>query len=193
MTQKVNGAVKPGAWFERNVAFVKVTFNKDVAALLEADLVKFGTATPVSPGTVANSGFDVVESALAQALSTLSTKATVIGVSNYDAASFSVDVVLGHAEGWFADANGLIASALPLAGARAVVTTAGADMDDQVGAVVGVAEGAVTFNLSFVTMDGKMTVATLANGALALGPGATSGATPVASPTGTSGYYPGTV
>lgn len=193
MTQKINGAVKPGAWFERNVAFVKLTFSKDITALADTDLVTYGTTTPVSAGTVAASAFDVVESALAQALNTVSTKATVIGVSNYNAATNSVDVVLGHAEGWFADANGVIATALPVANARAKITTAGAAAADAVGVIVGVAAGAVTFNVSFVTMDGRMTVATATNGALALGPGATSGATPVGSSTGTAGYYPGTI
>ena len=193
MTTKVNGAAYNGVWFEKKVAFVKLTFNKDIAALAAADLLVLGTATPAGAGTVASSVFGVVESAMVQALKTLETKATVLAISKYDAATFSVDAILGNAEGWFSDAAGLIAAGLPVLGAQAVVTVAGAAPTNVVGALVSVGAAAVTFSMEFVYMDGTMPVGTLANGALALGPGATSGATPTNSPTGTPGYYPAPV
>lgn len=193
MTTKINGAAYPGVWFERKVSFAKITFNKDISALAAADLVVLGTATPAGADTVASSVFGVVESAVVQALKTVETRATVLGVSNYDAATRSVDVIFGNSEGWFSNANGVIATGLPVVGAQAIVTVAGDAPTDVVGALVGVAAGAVTFGISFATFDGKMTVGTLANGALTLGPGATPGSDPIASPTGTQGYYPGSI
>lgn len=193
MTVKVNGAAYPGVWVERKVAFVKVTFSKDISALAAADLTVLGTTTPAGLGTVADSTFGIVESALVQALKTVETKATILAVSKYDDTAFSIDVMLGNAEGWFSDAAGLIANNLPVVNAQAKVTTAGAAPTDTVGELVSVAAGAVTFRVEFATFDGTMPVGTLANGALALGPGATSGATPTNSPTGTPGYYPAPV
>lgn len=193
MTTKVNGAAYPGVWVERKVAFVKMVFSKDVSALAAADLLVLGTTTAAGAGTVASSVFGVVESAVVQALKTLETKATVLAVSNYDATAFSIDVMLGNAEGWFSDVNGIIATALPVLNAQAVVTTAGAAPTATVGALVSVGPAAVTFDLEFATFDGKMSVGTFANGALAFGPGASSGATPTNSATGTPGYYPATV
>jgi hypothetical protein len=191
MTQKVNGAAYAGIWVEKQVTFVKITFDQDISAIPAADLVVLGTATPAGAGTVADSSFGVVESALVQALKALETRATVLGISKYDATAFSVDVMLGYAEGWFSDAAGLITAApVPVTGAQAVVTTAGAAPTDVVGATVGVVDGAVTFEMEFAAWDGTMPVATFANGDLDLGPGATSGATPTNSPTGTPGYYP---
>jgi hypothetical protein len=190
MTQKINGAAYSGIWVEKKVAFIKLTFSKDITALAAADLVVLGTATPAGAGTVADSSFGVVESAMVQALKTLETKATVLAISRFDTATFSVDVMLGNAEGWFSDNVGVIATALPVLNAQAKVTTAGAAPTDVVGATVGVTASAVTFNMEFVYMDGTMPVATEANAALVLGPGATSGATPTNSPTGTPGYYP---
>lgn len=190
MTQKVNGAAYPGVWVERKVAFVKMVFSQDIATIDAADLLVLGTATPAGAGTVADSTFAVVESAVVQALKTLETKATVLAVSKYDAATFSIDVMLGNSEGWFSDAAGLIASGLPVLNAQAVVTTAGAAPTATAGALVSVAAGAVTFTLEFAAFNGTLPVGTLANGTLAMGPGATSGATPTNSPTGTPGYYP---
>ena len=190
MTQKVNGAAYPGVWVERDVAFVKVTFNKDIAALAAADLVVLGTTTAAGAGTEADSTFGVVESAVVQALKTVQTKATVLAVSRYNAADFSIDVMLGHAEGWFSNAAGLVVSNVPVVGAQAVVTTAGAAPTDVLGALVGVEEGAVTFTVEFAAFNGQMPVATFANGDLVFGPGSTSGATPPNSPTGTPGYSP---
>jgi len=190
MTQKVNGAAYPGIWVEKQVTFVKLTFSKDISALAAADLVVLGTTTPAGAGTVADSSFDVVESAMVQALKTLETKATVLGISKYNVATTSVDVMLGFAEGWFSDVNGIIATVIPVLNAQAKVTTAGAAPTNVVGATVGVLNSAVTFNMEFVAWNGTMPVATAANGDLEIGPGATSGATPTNSPTGTPGYYP---
>lgn len=190
MTVKVNGAAYPGVWVERKVAFVKLTFSKDISALAAADLLVLGTSTAAGAGTVADSTFAVVESAVVQALKTLETKATVLAVSKYDDTAFSIDVMLGNSEGWFSDAAGLIASNLPVVNAQAVVTTAGAAPTDVVGALVSVAPSAVTFNMEFAAFNGTMPVGTAANGTLALGIGATSGAFPMNSPTGTPGYYP---
>lgn len=184
MTQKVHGAVYPGVWVEKKTAFVKITFSKNIAALAAADLVGAGS------GTVGSSVFGVVESAVAQALKTVETKATILAVSTYDSSANSIDVMLGNSEGWFANAAGLIASALPVLNAQATVTVAGAAPTNTVGALVAVSDSAVTFNVEFAKFDGTMSVGTLANGALAIGPGATSGATPTNSPTGTAGYYP---
>ena len=190
MTQKVNGAAYPGIWVEKQVTFVKLTFNVDISALPAADLYELGTTTAVSAGTVADSTFGVVESALVQALKTIETKSTVLGVSKYDTASKSVDVILGFAEGWFSDINGIIATGLPVTTASAVITTAGAAPADAVGVLVSVNPAIVTFGMEFVAFAGTMPVATAANGDLAVGPGATSGATPANSPSGTPGYYP---
>lgn len=201
MTQKVNGAAYPGIWVEKQVTFIKLTFNKDISALLAADLTVLGDpTTPAGAGTIADSSFAVVESAMVQALKTLENRATVLGVSQYDDTAFSVDVMLGYAEGWFALDTGAIAnpSATPLVAlgpqsvinAQAVVTTPGVAPTNVLGALVSVVDGAVTFTMEFVYMDGTMPVATLLNGALEVGPGATSGAYPTNSPTGTAGYYP---
>lgn len=190
MTTKVNGAAYPGVWVEKKVAFVKLTFSKDISALAAADLTVLGTATPAGAGTVANSAFGVVESALVQALKVVETKSTVLAVSKFDVASKSVDVMLGYAEGWFSDAAGVIATALPVTGAQAVVTTAGAAPTNVVGALVSVSPSAVTVDVKFAAFNGTMPIATAAAGDLAIGPGATSGATPTNSPTGTPGYYP---
>lgn len=193
MTQKINGAAYPGVWVERKVAFVKLVFDKDISALADTDLAVLGTTTPAGAGTIADSSFAVVESALVQALKTLETKATVLAISEYNVDDFSVDVMLGNAEGWFSDNVGVIATALPVLGAQAKVTTAGAAPTDVVGMTVSVLDTAVTFNMSFVYLDGAMPVATAANGALALGPGATPGSDPTNSPTGQPGYYPAPV
>ena len=192
MTQKVHGAAYPGIWVEKQVTFVKLTFNVDISALPAADLFVLGTSTPVGASTVADSTFAVVESALVQAIKTLETKATVLGISKYNAATTSVDVMLGYAEGWFSDVNGVITpAALPVANAQAAVTTiATAAPFNALGDLVTVSPSAVTFTMEFVAFNGTLPVATFANGDLDLGPGATSGATPTNSPTGTPGYYP---
>jgi hypothetical protein len=191
MTQKVNGAAYNGIWVERKVAFVKLTFSKDITALEAADLRVLGTTNAVGADTVADSSFAVVESALVQALKVVETKATVLGISKFDVATLSVDVMLGHAEGWFSDAAGVIATGLPVLGAQAVVTTAATAAPlNAIGDLVSVAAAAVTVDVSFAAFNGTMPAATAAAGDLATGPGATSGATPTNSPTGTAGFYP---
>ena len=227
MTEKVNGAAYPGIWVERNTAFVKITFNKDIKALTDVDLSVIGTPTALNPtnavavGTIADSTFGVVESALVQALKAVELKATILGVSAYDPVAFAVDVFLGHAEGWFSDIDGLIldfppapvspaVGVVPVVGAKAIVTTAGA-VDPTgattvvpVGSLVAVDSGSfpgIAYKIEFAAWDGTMSIATGAMPVppattpvptLALGPGATSGAFPYNSPTGTPGYYPAT-
>jgi len=192
MTTKINGAAYPGVWVEKKVAFVKITFNQDLLALDENDTYLLGTTTAPSATTVAASVFGVVESAVVQALKTLETRATVLAVSTYNATDFSVDVMLGNAEGWFSDANGLILNDAPVLNAQAIVTTGGVTPTTTVGSLLTVRPSAVTFDLEFATFDGAMAVGTLANGALAIGPGATPGniPSPGNTPTGTPGYYP---
>ena len=194
MTTKVNGAAYPGVWVERKVAFVKLTFSSDISAIPAADLFELGTTTPVSANTVADSTFAVVESAMVQALKTLETRATVLAISQYDAAAFSVDVMLGNAEGWFAPlADGVIFTALPIGNAQAKITVAGTAAADSIGTLVSVDPAFVTVSMNYVYMDGSMPAATAANGGVVLGIGASSGATPTNSPTGTPGYYPPTI
>ena len=190
MTTKVNGAAYQGIWIEKKTTFVKLTFNTDISALAAASLTVLGTATAVGAGTVADSTFGVVESALVQALKQLDTKATIMGISKFDVPSLSVDVMLGASEAWFSDASGVIASGITVTGAQAVVTTAGAAPTNTVGALVTVKDTAVTFGMKFAAFNGAMAVATSANGDIVTGPGASSGATPTNSPTGTVGYYP---
>jgi hypothetical protein len=80
--RKINGAAYPGIWVEKQVTFVKVTFNTDISALPAASLWEFGTNTPVSAGTIADSSFGVVESVLVQALEQVETDATILAISN---------------------------------------------------------------------------------------------------------------
>jgi len=195
MTTKVNGAAYPGVWVERKVAFIKIVFNKDISALAAADLFVLGTTTAAGAGTVADSTFGIVESAVVQALKTIETRSTVLAVSNYDAATFTIDVMLGNAEGWFAPlTDGIIATAVPVISSQAVVTTAGAAPTDVLGALVSVGAAAVTFDMRFAAFSG------LPNGTgsapdftLVSGPGATPGSSPTNSPTGTPGWYPASV
>lgn len=186
MTKKVNGAVEHGIWVEKQVSFVKVTFSKDVQALVAADLVK-ADGSAVNAATVADTSFGVVESALAKALKVLATRATVLGVSKYDAATNSVDVFLGVQCGWFANAQGKIASAVAVSDAQAVVTTAGAT--EEVGEMVKVADGALTFDLDFAAFR-NLPIATEATGDLSVGFGSTPGNQPVGGVLGTDGFYP---
>lgn len=194
MTNKVNGAAYPGVWVERKVSFVKIVFNTDISAIAAGSLFVLGTTTAAGVGTVADSTFGVVESAVVQALKTLQTRATVLAVSTYDVASNTVDVMLGNSEGWFAPlTDGIIATAVPVTAFQAVVTTAGAAPTATPGALVSVSDTAVTFDLKFAAFNGTLPVGTGANGTLVSGPGATSGAFPLNSPTGTAGFYPGSI
>ncbi len=193
MTTKVNGAAYPGVWVERKVAFVKLVFSKDIDALAAADLTVLGTSTAAGAGTVASSVFGVVESAVVQALKALETRSTVLAISQYDAVNFTVDVMLGNAEGWFAPlTDGVIATAIPVLNAQAIVTTAGAAPTNVVGALVSVTPTAVTFDMKFAAFN-NLPDGTGANGTLVIGPGATPGSDPINSPTGTPGWYPASV
>ncbi len=195
MVTKVNGAAYPGVWVERNVSFVKLTFTKDLRALAAADLVVLGTATAVGASTVADSSFAVVESVLVKALKALEVKAVILGISS-TAAGTVYDVMLGHAEGWFSDINGLIVPLLtPVTGAQAKVTTiASAAPFNALGDIVGVSDTAVTYKLEFARFEAlPVANGTTPAGGLALGPGSTSGAVPAGSATGTPGYYPITI
>ena len=193
--QKVNGAAYPGIWVEKQVTFIKITFSGDISAIPAADLTLLGTSTPVAAGAVADGTFAVVNSVLVQALQTLELDATVLGVSAYNVANKSVDVMLGYAEGWIGDAagDGLV-QGFPSAttggtvqAANAIVTTASANA--AVGDIVSVVPATFTFGLQFAYMDGNMTVATVTNHALELwtdgnGPGS------AAAPMGAPGSYP---
>lgn len=202
MTTKVHGAAYAGIWVEKQVTFVKLTFNKDIRALPAADLHVLGTPlVPAGAGTVANSEFAVVESVMVSALKTLATRSTILAIST-SATGLTYDVMLGHAASWFSagDAAGLPDAvtglitpvAVPVIGAQAVVTTAGAAPTDVLGALVGVNVGAVTVSFSFAHMDGTMPAATSANGGLVFGPGSTPGniPSPGNTPTGAPGWYP---
>jgi len=211
MTERVNGATYPGIWVERNTAFVKAVFSLNIKAITAANLSilpPFPSDNPtgaVAAGTIADSTFGVNEGAISAAIRELETRATVLGVSTYDATAFSIDLLLGHAEGWFAPLNnGVIISPpaspiIQLKGAKAVVTTAGTPGAGTtvvpVGGIVTVDFGSypgITYTVTYVPFDGRMPLAAVAPGQLVLGPGGTSGATPAGSPTGTPGYYQGT-
>lgn len=164
MTVKVHGAAYPGIWVEKQVTFVTVTFAASVAV------------------TTQYSGFDVVESCVVQALKDLETRATVLGVSQLSSSGLSFQVMLGYAEGFFSNNVGVISTATPVTG-KAV------DLTNPL-LPVPAADLTTTYSLSFAYWDGSLPVATAANGALAIGPGSTSGAVPANSATGTPGYYP---
>lgn len=201
MTTKVNGAAYAGIWVEKQVTFVKLTFDQDIRAIPAADLVVLGTATPAGAGTVASSEFGVVESVIVSALKTLATRSTLLAIST-TTNGLTYDVMLGHAGSWFSAGNaagvgdaatGLITpTPLPVVGAQATVTTAGAAPTNVLGATVGVLDGAVTVSFSFAQMNGTMAAATAANGGLVFGPGSTPGNIPAPgnTPTGTPGWYP---
>ena len=195
MVAKVNGAAYPGVWVERNVSFVKITFSKDIRALAAADLVVLGTTTPVGTSTVADASFGVVESVLVKALKVLETKATILGIST-SAAGLVYDVMLGHAEGWFAPlTDGIIlAAGQAVTGAQAKVTTAATVAPlNAIGDIVGVTDAAVTYGVQFAKFEALPVATGAVNGGLTLGVGSTSGAVPAGSPTGTPGYYPTTI
>ena len=166
MTVKVHGAAYPGMWVERNTAFIKITFSTAVNA------------------TLTYSAFGVVESAVVQALKTVALKATILGVTDLDSTGTMLTVFVGHAEGWFAPlTDGVIATAVPVTGAAENRTVPTAP-------VPAVYTG--TYNVNYAKWDGNMPLGTGGiggNGAIANGPGATSGAYPATSPTGTPGYY----
>jgi len=152
MTVKVHGAAYPGIWVEKQIAFVTVKFGVSVAA------------------TTSYSGFDVVESCVVQALKSLETRATVLGVSQLSADGKSFQAILGYAEGFFSDNLGVISTGNAVVGKAVDLTVPSAP--------VAVADISTTFDLSFAYWDGSLPAATAANGALVSGPG------------NTPGYYP---
>jgi hypothetical protein len=186
MTQKINGAAYPGVWAERDTAFVRVTFGEQMNAVVAADLLTLdGLAVST---VVADSTFGVVESAVVQALKYLEQKATVLAVSSYDISSFSFDVLLGSAEGWFSNDAGLITAAdiLMTGTVLAKVTTAGTVTST--GAAIAVGDlvklnltnlGATAdFRLEFLGFVSQgLPVATAAAGTLAAGVGTAAAAT----------------
>ncbi len=204
MVQKVNGAAYPGIWVERRVAFIKATFSARIDAIPAASLRLAGTSTVVTgTGAVADSTFAVVESAVVQALKVIGLKATILGVSAVGNTGTTVDVMVGTSEGWFAavssstgalvGADGsTVIPAQDIVGSKAVMTNAGTGSPNTVvGQVVDVATGYATFSLTFGYLDGNLPAATVANGALVNGPGASSGYFPLGgSSTGIAGAYP---
>ena len=200
MTTKVNGAAYAGIWVEKQVTFVKLTFDQDIRAIPAADLRVLGTTTVLDTG-VGDSSFAVVESVLVSALKTLATRSTILAIST-TTNGLTYDVMLGHAASWFSAGDaaglpdavtGLITPApIPVIGAQAVLTVANATPVLPIGSVVSVADGAVTVSFSFAHMNGTMAAATSANGGLVYGPGSTPGNIPAPgnTPTGTPGWYP---
>lgn len=168
---KINGAAYPGIWVEKQVVFVKITFSADISAIPAAFLWELGTTTSVSAGAVGSSVFGVVESVLVQALETLELDATVLGMSQYDAGTCSVDVMLGFATAWEAQpvvagppptgtTLGVISINNTFGTAQAILTSAGSAPADAVGAMVSVNPAYATFQLEYVYMDGSMPAAT---------------------------------
>jgi hypothetical protein len=200
MVSKVNGAVYPGIWVEKRVAFIKATFTVTVQAIPASSLFLSGTATAVTGGAAvtADSSFAVVESAVVQALKLIGSRATVLGVSAIGGTGTTVDVMVGYAEGFFSDLNGIIqdstmvnAISVPVLGAKAVITNAGTAGNTVVGQLVDVGASYATVGLKFAYLDGGMTVATAANKGVLAGPGATSGAFNSALVgSGIQGFYP---
>ena len=204
MTQKVHGAAYAGIWVEKQVTFVKLVFNKDIRALPNADLHVLGDPATPLVGAVGKSEFAVVESAMVSALKTLATRSTILAIST-TTDGIHYDVMLGHAASWFSAGNaagvgdastGLITPApVSIVGAQAVLTTGSSAPVLPIGAVVGVDDGAVTFEMFFSHMDGMMAVATSPAGVgtgLVFGPGSTPGnmPSPGNTPTGEPGWYP---
>lgn len=96
MVQKVNGGIEKGVWVERDVTFVKLTFSADITT----------------------SAFGIPNSVLDNAIQKLvERKATVLAVSELYGTGTTVDVMLGHASGWYSEANdGSIAAAVDVTG-----------------------------------------------------------------------------
>jgi uncharacterized membrane protein len=193
MTTKVNGAVYPGVYVEKQVAFVKITFNVDVSVLAATTTYLTGTTTATGTGTVSDSTFGIVESAVVQALKAIETNATILGVSiaNNTGSLTTVDVMVGFADAFFSDSVGVISTTSysgAVSNAHAIVKTAGTNT--VAGQLVDVMPSAVTFTLKFAALDGQMTVATVANFLLeaTASDGASSGT--AAAPMGTTGYKP---
>lgn len=176
MTEKIHGAAYPGIWVERQVVFIDVQFTAPINAIAQ------------------DSGFGVVESVVVQVLKLVAQRGTILGVSLLNPRDPGLgdrfQVMLGYASGWFSDADGNIVNEYGVLPATPLTVTGKAvDKTDPLN-IVPAADLTATFVLSFAHWDGGMPQASFANGALEGGPGATSGATPPNSPTGTYGYYP---
>lgn len=172
MTEKIHGAAYPGIWVERQVVFIDVQFTAPINTVAQ------------------DSGFGVVESVAVQVLKLIAQRGTILGISLLNPRDPNLgdrfQVMLGYASGLFSDELGNIYNSLTV---PLTVTGKSIDRTDPLNPVPGV-DLTATFTLSFAHWDGGMPQATFANGALEIGPGATSGATPPNSPTGTPGYYP---
>lgn len=194
MVAKVNGAAQTGAWFEKNTAIIKVTFSSTVAALTASTggLVLEGTATAVTGGGTADSSFGIVESAVVQALKVIATKATILAVSPLNGGT-TMDVLVGHAEGWISPLNdgflGNTVAAQPAQGysiAPAKARMAATAGNVVAGQIVDVsATATATFGLRFAKLDGTAAVAVAAD--LNAGPGLAPGS--AALPMGGTGFY----
>jgi hypothetical protein len=192
MTVKVNGAAYPGVWVEKNTAIIKVTFSTTILALTPATggLLLEGTSTAVTGTATATSAQGIVDSVLVQALKVIATKATILAVSPVGGTGTTVDVLVGHAEGWIAAANDGLLSTTASTGyaispAKAVITAVGGG-NSTLGATVDVGAAATTtFGLRFAKFDGTATIA--ASTDLAAGPGLAAGS--AVTPMGGTGYY----
>ena len=189
MTQKINGAAYSGIWVEKQVAFIKLTFSQSLIAVPAASMFLTGTATATTAGSVGDTSFGVVESAIVQALKQLELKATVLGISALSGAGLVVDVMVGCSEGYFSTNVGVISTGNTVTGAKAIITTAAGNT--ALGQLVDVDDAFVTFTMSFAAFDGTMPVATLANGDLETGVGSTPGsaAQPNGAPIGSANSY----
>lgn len=103
MVQKVNGGIEKGVWVERDVTFVNLTFSADIT----------------------DSAFGIPNSCLDNAIQKLvERKATVLAVSELYNSGTQIDVMLGHAQGWFSAADdGVIATGLDVTGLEADLET----------------------------------------------------------------------
>ena len=173
MTTKIHGAAYSGIWVEKQVAFIKLTFNHSLIAIPAAKMFLTGTNTATTTTSAGDTSFGVVESAVVQALKNLELKATVLGISMLSAAGTVVDVMVGCSEGYFSDNVGSISTGNTVVGAKAVITTAGGNT--VLGQLVDVDDTYLTYTMDFAAFDGTMPVATLANGDLESGVGSTPG------------------
>jgi hypothetical protein len=121
MTIKVNGGIKSGFWAERKVDFVTLTFGTNIV-------------DPEGDGTL-SSAFDYPDTALDVAVQKLvQNKAVLLAVGDVYATGTKVDLIVGHAQGWSSDEDGVIASAVPVVGKQ--YGTDGKAVDDTLSTTV---------------------------------------------------------
>lgn len=107
MTVKIKGGPKPGFWGEQEVTFIKLTFSA------------------AADGASTYSLFGVPDGLLDQAVRYIQTKATILGISEYDGSTEEMWMMLGANSGWTCAAtDGIIVAAL--APANASYTNSGA-------------------------------------------------------------------